>query len=225
MGFWNRQTTVETAVAEQRFVIEVGHNRNNDLIIKKLRVSGDDLETCISDLQLALQDFKLLQAEGGMQKWSDPRWITSSEQNGLSGYQQKKGCFYKKSRMWNNTLQRTRIEAHFWIDAHRRAKCYRRRCLRSKNLRRKHHASILGVWGKGSQHANPLCLSKSPTLERRISKTDKNTFEIIHTLIGWSLRSSPTKKRRSHIPSPPIRGEDHPIGVIGKAKPYGLVRS
>ena len=48
MGFWNRQTTVETAVAEQRFVIEVGHN--------------------ISDLQLALQDFKLLQAEGGMQK-------------------------------------------------------------------------------------------------------------------------------------------------------------
>ena len=68
MGFWNRQTTVETAVAEQRFVIEVGHNRNNDLIIKKLRVSGDDLETCITDLQLALQDFRILQVEGGMQK-------------------------------------------------------------------------------------------------------------------------------------------------------------
>ena len=68
MGFWNRQTTVEAAVAEQRFVIEVGHNRNNELIIKKLRVSGDDLETCIADLQLALQDFRVLQAEGGMQK-------------------------------------------------------------------------------------------------------------------------------------------------------------
>ncbi len=70
MGFWNRQTSVENTVSsqEQRFVIEVGHNRNNDLIIKKLRVSGDDLEACIADLQLALQDFKLLQAEGGMQK-------------------------------------------------------------------------------------------------------------------------------------------------------------
>tara|TARA_R110002020_G_scaffold27972_2_gene89687 strand:- start:385 stop:597 length:213 start_codon:yes stop_codon:yes gene_type:complete len=70
MGFWNRRTSIENTVSgqEQRFVIEVGHNRNNDLIIKKLRVSGDDLEACIADLQLALQDFRLLQAEGGMQK-------------------------------------------------------------------------------------------------------------------------------------------------------------
>tara|TARA_R100000808_G_C2151277_1_gene160214 strand:- start:1525 stop:1743 length:219 start_codon:yes stop_codon:yes gene_type:complete len=68
MRWWNKKNTIEATMAEQRFVIEVGHNRNNDLIIKKLRVSGDNLENCISDLQLALQDFKVLQFEGGVQK-------------------------------------------------------------------------------------------------------------------------------------------------------------
>jgi len=66
MGFFNsRKTSAEMTVTsqEQRFVIEVGHNRNNELIIKKIRVSGDNLEECIADLQLALQDFKILQAE------------------------------------------------------------------------------------------------------------------------------------------------------------------
>ena len=65
MGLFNRKTSAEVTVAnqEQRFVIEVGHNRNNELIIKKMRVSGDDLEKCIADLQLALMDFRVLQAE------------------------------------------------------------------------------------------------------------------------------------------------------------------
>ena len=64
MKWLNRKNTVEKVVEEneQRFVIEVGHNRNNELIIKKMRVSGDDLEQCITDLQLALQDFKVLRA-------------------------------------------------------------------------------------------------------------------------------------------------------------------
>ena len=64
MKWFNRKNTVEEVVenAEQRFVIEVGHNRNSELIIKKMRVSGDNLEQCIADLQLALQDFKILQA-------------------------------------------------------------------------------------------------------------------------------------------------------------------
>ena len=64
MKWFNRKNTVEEVVeiTEQRFVIEVGHNRNNQLIIKKMRVSGDNLEQCIADLQLALQDFKILQA-------------------------------------------------------------------------------------------------------------------------------------------------------------------
>ena len=64
MKWFNRKNTVEEVVTntEQRFVIEVGHNRNNELIIKKMRVSGDDLEQCITDLQLALQDFKVLRA-------------------------------------------------------------------------------------------------------------------------------------------------------------------
>tara|TARA_A100000172_G_C2980801_1_gene89317 strand:+ start:165 stop:362 length:198 start_codon:yes stop_codon:yes gene_type:complete len=65
MKWFNKKNTIEefTATQEQRFVIEVGHNRNNELIIKKLRVSGDELETCIADLQLALQDFRILQHE------------------------------------------------------------------------------------------------------------------------------------------------------------------
>lgn len=64
MKWFNRKNTVEEVVenTEQRFVIEVGHNRNSELIIKKMRVSGDNLEQCIADLQLALQDFKILQA-------------------------------------------------------------------------------------------------------------------------------------------------------------------
>ena len=64
MKWFNRKNTIEEVVTntEQRFVIEVGHNRNNELIIKKMRVSGDDLEQCITDLQLALQDFKVLRA-------------------------------------------------------------------------------------------------------------------------------------------------------------------
>jgi len=64
MKWWNNKNTVEEVVenTEQRFVIEVGHNRNSELIIKKMRVSGDNLEQCIADLQLALQDFKVLKA-------------------------------------------------------------------------------------------------------------------------------------------------------------------
>ena len=64
MKWWNNKNTVEEVVenTEQRFDIEVGHNRNSELIIKKMRVSGDNLEQCIADLQLALQDFKVLKA-------------------------------------------------------------------------------------------------------------------------------------------------------------------
>jgi len=64
MKWFNRKNTVEEVVenTEQRFVIEVGHNRNSELIIKKMRVSGDNLEQCIADLQLALQDFNVLKA-------------------------------------------------------------------------------------------------------------------------------------------------------------------
>ena len=65
MGIFNRKTNAEMKIEnqEQRFVIEVGHNRNNELIIKKMRVSGDNLDNCIADLQLALQDFNILKRE------------------------------------------------------------------------------------------------------------------------------------------------------------------
>ena len=65
MRWFTKKNSVEEHIAnqEQRFVIGVGHNRNNELIIKKLRVSGDELETCIADLQLALQDFNILRLE------------------------------------------------------------------------------------------------------------------------------------------------------------------
>lgn len=64
MKWFNRKNAIEEVIenTEQRFVIEVGHNRNSELIIKKMRVSGDNLEQCIADLQLALQDFKVLKA-------------------------------------------------------------------------------------------------------------------------------------------------------------------
>ena len=64
MKWFNRKNTIENKIenAEQRFVIEVGHNRNNELIIKKLRVSGDDIDKVIADLQLALQEFNLVNA-------------------------------------------------------------------------------------------------------------------------------------------------------------------
>ena len=62
---WFRKNSVEEAVTEneQRFVIEVGHNRNNELIIKKMRISGDDLDKCIAELQIGLQNFYILKAE------------------------------------------------------------------------------------------------------------------------------------------------------------------
>ena len=65
MGIFNRKTNAEMKIEnqEQRFVIEVGHNRNNDLIIKKMRVSGDDLDKCIAELQIGLQNFYILRAE------------------------------------------------------------------------------------------------------------------------------------------------------------------
>ena len=65
MGIFNRKTNAEMKIEnqEQRFVIEVGHNRNNELIIKKMRVSGDNLDNCIADLQLALHDFNILKRE------------------------------------------------------------------------------------------------------------------------------------------------------------------
>ena len=65
MKWFNRKNAIEEVIenTEQRFVIEVGHNRNSELIIKKMRVSGDNLEKVISDLQSALQDFKILQQE------------------------------------------------------------------------------------------------------------------------------------------------------------------
>ena len=64
MKWFNRKNTIENKIenAEQRFVIEVGHNRNNELIIKKMRVSGDDIDKVIADLQLALQEFNIVNA-------------------------------------------------------------------------------------------------------------------------------------------------------------------
>jgi hypothetical protein len=62
MWGFNRQTTIEktTEQQEQRFIIEVGHNRNNELIIKKMRVSGDNIKDVLSDLELALSEFLLM---------------------------------------------------------------------------------------------------------------------------------------------------------------------
>lgn len=62
MWGFNRKATIEKTIEqqEQRFIIEVGHNRNNELIIKKMRVSGDNIKDVLSDLELALSEFLLM---------------------------------------------------------------------------------------------------------------------------------------------------------------------
>jgi len=62
MGIFNKKTSVEKIIEnqEQRFVIEVGHNRNNELIIKKVRVSGDNLTQVMDDLGEALLQYNSL---------------------------------------------------------------------------------------------------------------------------------------------------------------------
>ena len=47
-------------VVEPKYTIEVGHDRYQNLIIKRLRVSGDDLEQVFIQLEQALADFKMI---------------------------------------------------------------------------------------------------------------------------------------------------------------------
>jgi len=48
-------------VLEPKYTIEVGHDRYQNLIIKRLKVSGDDLEEVYIQLQQALSDFRMLE--------------------------------------------------------------------------------------------------------------------------------------------------------------------
>jgi hypothetical protein len=51
---------------EKPYIIEVGHSKsgsNHVLIIKKIRVSGDNLDEVIEMLQRALQEFENLSVE------------------------------------------------------------------------------------------------------------------------------------------------------------------
>ena len=48
---------------EKPYTIEVGHDRYQNLIIKKLRVSGDNLEEVISMLKAALDEFTQMKGE------------------------------------------------------------------------------------------------------------------------------------------------------------------
>jgi hypothetical protein len=56
-----QSTNEPVIVVEPKYTIEVGHDRYQNLIIKKLRVSGDDLESVITQLQQALNDFRMLE--------------------------------------------------------------------------------------------------------------------------------------------------------------------
>ena len=47
-------------VVEPQYTSEVGHDRYQNLIIKRLRVSGDDLEQVFIQLEQALADFKMI---------------------------------------------------------------------------------------------------------------------------------------------------------------------
>ena len=53
----------QVIIQEKPYTIEVGHDRYQNLIIKKLRVSGDDLEEVISQLKVALAQFEVLKNE------------------------------------------------------------------------------------------------------------------------------------------------------------------
>ena len=46
-------------VVEPKFSIEVGHDRYQNLIIKKLRISGDNVDELFELLQQALGEFNL----------------------------------------------------------------------------------------------------------------------------------------------------------------------
>ena len=50
-------------IQEKPYTIEIGHDRYQNLIIKKLRVSGDDLEEVITQLKEALAQFEVLKSE------------------------------------------------------------------------------------------------------------------------------------------------------------------
>ena len=61
MGLFSRKNSIEEAVSqEDRFVVKVGHNRNNELIIKELKVAGDNLDEVIAMLSEALQELSLV---------------------------------------------------------------------------------------------------------------------------------------------------------------------
>jgi hypothetical protein len=50
-------------IQEKPYTIEVGHDRYQNLIIKKLRVSGDNLDEVIIQLKEALAQFEVLKNE------------------------------------------------------------------------------------------------------------------------------------------------------------------
>tara|TARA_R110000751_G_scaffold44887_1_gene102346 strand:- start:249 stop:422 length:174 start_codon:yes stop_codon:yes gene_type:complete len=53
----------QVIIQEKPYTIEVGHDRYQNLIIKKLRVSGDDLDEVITQLKAALAQFEVLKNE------------------------------------------------------------------------------------------------------------------------------------------------------------------
>ncbi len=53
----------QVIIQEKPYTIEVGHDRYQNLIIKKLRVSGDDLEEVITQLKEALAQLEVLKNE------------------------------------------------------------------------------------------------------------------------------------------------------------------
>tara|TARA_R110000824_G_scaffold363530_1_gene551522 strand:- start:810 stop:1004 length:195 start_codon:yes stop_codon:yes gene_type:complete len=48
---------------DPKFSLKVGHDRYNNLIIKELRVSGDNLDDVISQMQEALEKFNEMKGE------------------------------------------------------------------------------------------------------------------------------------------------------------------
>jgi hypothetical protein len=49
--------------SEAKYTLKVGHDRNGRLIIKELRVSGDNLEDVIAQVKLGIEQFEQMQVE------------------------------------------------------------------------------------------------------------------------------------------------------------------
>ena len=61
---FGRKNSIEEKIEQHRFSMEIGHSKSGSdhiLIIKSLKVRGDNMDELLNELKLALDDFKVLE--------------------------------------------------------------------------------------------------------------------------------------------------------------------